>query len=186
MDKKLTKANLRRRKFAELIHADPKMSATDAAIQAGYAEGSAKVTASKLLKRPEVQEYLDELAGKQQEKTVIEADSILKRLDYVGDVDPADIYDANGNLRHVKDMPMSVRKSIKSIKVRRVTTRNNDDEKVEEEHITVEFWNKNEANALLGKNMRLFTDRLEIQNDAGLAQIVRERQEARDRGIDQG
>lgn len=56
------------------------LNGTQAAIRAGYAQGSAEVTASQLLRIPKVRQVIDELKAERQQRTQITADWVLEKI----------------------------------------------------------------------------------------------------------
>jgi phage terminase small subunit len=74
----LTKAQIKRRKFAELVFSG--VSATQAAKDCGYSEKTAYSAGSRLLKNVEVREYLTTLAAEHKNTSVMNYDEILAEV----------------------------------------------------------------------------------------------------------
>lgn len=55
-------------------------NATQSAIKAGYAENSASVTGSKMLRKPKVRKYIDNVMEKRSKNTIATADEVLEYL----------------------------------------------------------------------------------------------------------
>lgn len=55
-------------------------NATQSAIKAGYAENSASVTGSKMLRKPKVRKYIDDVMEKRSKNTIATADEVLEYL----------------------------------------------------------------------------------------------------------
>lgn len=55
-------------------------NATQSAIKAGYAENSASVTGSKMLRKPKVRQYIDEVMSERSNNTIATADEVLQYL----------------------------------------------------------------------------------------------------------
>jgi len=85
------------------------LNGTQAAIRAGYSVKGAHVQAAQLLSNPNVSGYLQKLKAERSERTKINADWMLRRLEQDASADMADLYDANGNFKHIKDWPMAFR-----------------------------------------------------------------------------
>jgi len=83
-----------------------------AAIAAGYAAGSADVTASKLLRNPKVAQVIAERQARRSERTQVDADYVLHRLHDIDQLDIIDILDDAGNVRPVREWPKAWRQSI--------------------------------------------------------------------------
>lgn len=56
------------------------VNATKAAIRAGYSDKSAKVTASKLMKRQDIRDYIDQLLEERQKPTIAKAEEVMEFL----------------------------------------------------------------------------------------------------------
>lgn len=55
-------------------------NATQSAITAGYAENSASVTGSKMLRKPKVRQYIDAVMSERSKNTIATADEVLEYL----------------------------------------------------------------------------------------------------------
>lgn len=55
-------------------------NATQSAIKAGYAENSASVTGSKMLRKPKVRQYIDAIMNERSKNTIATADEVLEYL----------------------------------------------------------------------------------------------------------
>lgn len=55
-------------------------NATQSAIKAGYAENSASVTGSKMLRKPKVRQYIDVVMNERSKNTIATADEVLEYL----------------------------------------------------------------------------------------------------------
>lgn len=55
-------------------------NATQSAVKAGYAENSASVTGSKMLRKPKVRKYIDSVMEKRSKNTIATADEVLEYL----------------------------------------------------------------------------------------------------------
>lgn len=58
-------------------------NATQSAIKAGYAENSASVTGSKMLRKPKVRQYIDGVMSERSKNTIATADEVLQYLSRV-------------------------------------------------------------------------------------------------------
>jgi len=123
----------KQQKFCEEYMID--LNATQAAIRAGYSEGSAKQIASENLSKPDVAERIAELRAEQTARTEITTDSILLRLNQVAD-------------RCMQSEP--------------VMERNSSGEMEETGEFKFEHSGANRALELLGKSKGLFVERREL------------------------
>lgn len=83
--------NPRQQRFVEEYLVD--LNATQAAIRAGYAEGSAKVTASRMLTDDNVAAAIAEAKAKRSERTEITQDMVLRELALIGFANAGDYFD---------------------------------------------------------------------------------------------
>lgn len=91
----------RRRRFVAELIADPKLNATQAAIRAGFSKNGAKQRGCILMKDPEIQTALKAGFDERAERTKIDADWVLERLQAIVErcmaVDPEDFNPAAAN-----------------------------------------------------------------------------------------
>lgn len=106
-DRKLTP---KQQRFVEEYLID--LNATQAAIRAGYSKKTADVQGPRLLGNVGVAAAISEAKAKREQRTQIDADWVLKRLELESDADLADLYDDSGALKPVKDWPMVWRKGL--------------------------------------------------------------------------
>lgn len=97
------KLTAKQQRFVEEYLID--LNGTQAAMRAGYAAGSADVTASNLLGNHKIQAELDKLKSKRSEETQIDAAWVLRRLAAEAEADIADLYGEDGQLLPVKEWP---------------------------------------------------------------------------------
>lgn len=144
------------------------LNATQAAIRAGYSERSAHVTGTRLLANAKVREAVDEAKRARAERVEVKQDTVLRELLRIATVDIGQAYDEEGRLRPLKDIPEDVRRAIAGIEV--------DEIGGEEGGIgftrKVKFWDKPKALELIGKHLKLFTDRFEVEGKLTLEQLV--------------
>lgn len=152
----------RQKAFIEEFPVD--LNATKAAERAGYAKNSARTHASELMAKPEIQEAIQEKLDDRSRRTEITADLVLENILNMADLDIGDAYDDNGRLLSIKDMPKHVRKSISSIKVFEEFEGYGADRIKVGVVREVKFCDKVKTNELLGKHLKLFADKLEIED----------------------
>lgn len=72
---------------------------TKAAIKAGYAEKSAHVTGSRLLKNPKIMDALSKAQGKAMDKVDIQVSHVLRVIKSILTFDPRDLYYPDGSVK---------------------------------------------------------------------------------------
>jgi phage terminase small subunit len=129
-------------------------NATQAAIRAGYSRKTAGSQGHDLLKKPEIAAAVKLKV----EQVAMEADEVLERLSDIASSDLGDIFDKDGNMLPLHEIPAQVRRAIASFETETnalgVTT------------TKVKFWDKPATLGLLGRHHKLFTDRLEVEEQA--------------------
>lgn len=127
---------------------------TRAAIEAGYSRRTADMQASRLLKNVKVLTEVERRRNKRDEKFEVEASDILRQLIAIGGSDVRELFDADGNLRSIKDLPDHVAAAIASVEVvkRNITA---GDKQVDTIY-KVKLWPKVPALELLGRHKALF------------------------------
>ncbi len=136
-----------RRKFVEEYIIDE--DTLKAAARAGF---STPEYGFQLISDPIVSQAIAIAKAKRMERTHITADKTLRELAWIGYCDPEDAFDENDNLRPLRQMPEHLRHAIASVTVKRLKTKKiGEDTRVEEELVSVKFWNKNEALVRLGR-----------------------------------
>lgn len=88
------------------------LNATQAAIRAGYAEGSADVEGCRLLGNAKVAESIAALKAERSERTRIDAEWLLTRLAAEATADVNDLYAEDGRIKAVKDWPLIWRQGL--------------------------------------------------------------------------
>lgn len=151
------------------------LNATQAAIKAGYAQKSAAVTASKLLKNAGIEAAIAATKKKQADRLEVKAERVLLELARIAWVDIREAQDDKGNWLPLHEWPENIRRAVSSIEYERMITGIAEDGTHIEKVLLkkVKFWDKPKSNELLGKHLALFVD-LKHQHDVGptLAEIV--------------
>lgn len=136
-------------------------NATQAATRAGYSEKTAKQIGSKLLTVVDVAAAIDAGTKKQAASLGVKAEDILRELMRIGYSDTGQLLDERGNCRTLNEMPEDIRRCIASVKF-------SGDGGTE-----VKLWPKNNALELLGKHLKMFTEKLELTGkDGGAVQVA--------------
>lgn len=156
-------------------------NATKSAEAAGYSVRTAYAQGSDLLKHPEVAKLIAAGAEKTVERISRKGADILEELARLGFSDITEIYTdgpkcsecgaERGTLRHPKDMPLRVRRAIESIEFEELWD-GPPGEKFELGRITkIRLHSKTKGLELLGKNLKLFTDKVELSGNVNIAVV---------------
>lgn len=142
------------------------LNATQAAIRAGYSENTASETGYENLRKPQIAEAIKEAQDKRSERTEITQDMVVKELARIAFLDIRQAFDEEGKLLPIKDMPEDVARAIGGMDV--VTTLNGSGEDAVLELLKkVKIIDKKGALELLGKHLKMFTDKHELTGKDG-------------------
>lgn len=143
-------------------------NATQAAIRAGYSAKTAGSIGEENLKKPEIAAEIKAALERRNQRVEVKADDVLRELLRLAMVDIGEAYDENNNLKKLHDMPPGVRRSIAQIETHYIG--GGEDGAIEVKK--VKFNDKTKALELLGKHLKLFTDKLEVSGKMTLEQLV--------------
>jgi len=132
-------------------------NATQAAIRAGYSAKSAHVQAFDLLKKPKVAATIAQLVYARAKRTEITADRVIQELACLAFLDPSSICNPDGTMLNVHEMPEDARRAISGIEVEELYCK--DGTRIGRLK-KVKFWSKPQAAELLGKHLRIFSDKV--------------------------
>lgn len=93
------------------------LNATQAAIRAGYSEKTANRTASENMSKPDIQSRIAELKAQRNDLVGINATYVLKRLVEIDQMDVLDILTDSGELKAVRDWPLTWRTTLSGMEV---------------------------------------------------------------------
>lgn len=144
-----------------------------AAVRAGYAPKSAKVTASRLLKKPAVRVALQDKVERHIEavaeataSTDLNAARVLEELRRLAFSDPRALFDAQGNLKPLQELTAEEAACIGSFEVLIKNAKGNDGA-MDLVH-KFKLWDKPKALEMLAKHFKLLIDRVEVSDPDGL------------------
>lgn len=125
---------------------------TEAAIKAGYSEKTASSQASRLLTHAKVQEFIQEYIKGREKRTEITGDMVIQELAKIAFVDVKNIYDDNGDLLPIPNLPSEITSAISTFKTRKENQGNSDYDIIEE----YKMHDKMRALEMLGKHTGIF------------------------------
>jgi phage terminase small subunit len=123
------------------------LNGTQAAIRAGFAEKSARVTANRLLTNHNIQAAIEAGKKKREAKVELTAERILQEYKCLAFSDIGEIVDFSGpdpRLRPANEIPEAARRAISKIKLKRYTEGNGESAR-EVEVVEFSLWGKREA-----------------------------------------
>lgn len=139
-------------------------NAYQAAIRAGYAATTAHSQSHVMLEMPEIKELVTKALIKQADNLDLSPEKVLKELAKIAFIDPRVIFDDNGELKPLSQIPKEARACIATI------------DKSYDKHGNVvkkvKLVSKIDALDKLGKHLKLFNDTVDINITVGLAERI--------------
>lgn len=180
--------NHKQKRFALEYRVDH--NATQAALRAGYSSRGAETQGMRLLRNAEVQRLIAQHDEKVLAKVEEKGNRVLEELALIGYFDPLGIFIDScpgdrgctedkhecgvGTLRALKAMPPEVRRNIKSLKFTELFEGASGEKFVAGRVVDITFWDKVKSLELIGKNQKLFTDKVEVSADESLLDLLTE------------
>ena len=142
------------------------LNATQAAIRAGYSKKTANRIASQNLSKLDIQNLISELSKKATQRNEITVDRVLEEYAAIAFLDPQDIFNNDGTLKPLSEIPEQARRAISGIEIteKNVGTRT-DPFMVDVTKIKIE--NKKGALDSIGKYLAMFIDRVDHSSKDG-------------------
>lgn len=147
-------------------------NATKAAIRAKYSKKTARSQGQRLLTNVAISRAIKRALAKQEERTEITADRILKELMRIGMVDIREAFKPDGTLKAIKDIPIEISRAISGIEVDEIWQGQGKLKAFVGVTKKIKFWEKTKALELLGKHLKLFIDRLDITGSMKLEDVI--------------
>ena len=138
------------------------MNAKQAAIRTGYSKKTAEVQGSCLLSNPKVAAAVAKAKNKTADKLEITRERWLKELACAAFIDIRDLYEDDGSIKLVRDMPENARRAIAGFEVAEIFDRADGDQKSAIGLLKkVRLIQKNNSLELIGKHLGFLGDRAE-------------------------
>jgi phage terminase small subunit len=109
------KLNEKQKRFCHEYAVD--LNATQAAIRAGYSAKTSGSMAFDLLKKPDIQSYIQKLRQEREQKTGFNAQWALERLMIIADVDVRQLFDSDGRVLRPDKLPDDLAKTIAGFEI---------------------------------------------------------------------
>ncbi len=153
------------------------LNGRQAAIRAGYAEKSAEVQASQLLRKPKVRAAVDAALAARSERVQVTTDEVLREFKRLALVDIGQAFTPEGALKPLAEMDVDVRRSIASIEVDETWVDGKDEDGKPKRYLVgqlrkVKFWDKKGALDSLAKHKGMFIERVEHSASASLEELI--------------
>lgn len=142
------------------------MNGAAAAVRAGYAPKSAKVTASRLLKKPAVKAALHAKTTTQLQSTGLTAARVLEELRRLAFGDIRGLFDEHGNMKPLSTLTEEQAACIGGFEVLIKNAKAGDG--VTDTIHKFKLWDKPKALEMLAKHFALLVERVEVTDGSGL------------------
>jgi len=140
------------------------LNATQAAIRAGYSAKTAEEQGYQLLRKTSVSQAVQVALDARARRTGITADRVLQELAKLAYANLQDFYQANGSLKEIANLPPEVAVALSSIKVNLT-----EGCAIQE----VKLHDKVRCLELIGKHLKLFTEKVELGGEVALSGVLR-------------
>lgn len=134
------------------------LNLTQAATRAGYSAKTAEAAGCRLFKDVKIQSAIQAEMNKRATRTEITADRVLQEIARLAFANLQDFYNENGSLKEIKDLPREVAAALSSTKINLTEAC-----AVQE----IKLHDKKGSLELLGKHLKLFTDKTEFTGADG-------------------
>lgn len=150
------------------------LNATRAAISAGYSEKTAQEQSSCLLSNPIVAKVIADKQRPRLQKLEITADRVIRELALLGFSNMSDYMNIGSDGQPSLDLSGLTRDQAAAIQEIRVdmTGGAGDGERKLVPRTTFKLANKRDSLELLGKHLKLFTEKIELSGSLGLADAI--------------
>lgn len=152
-------------------------NATQAAIRAGYSPRSAHSIANELVEKPDIRAAIEAAEQRRLNRLDLKADDILRELLTFAKTDIRKAFDKSGRLLPIHEMPEDVARAISGVKVFEEFDGQGSERVKVGDVREVKFWDKVKGLELLGKHLKLFTDKIEMKVDGSFADELKKARE---------
>lgn len=167
----------KQRAFVEQYLLNP--DATKAALAAGYSKRTAHSIGHENLSKPKIQAALDEARAERSERVKVDADYVLRRLVEIDQLDVADIFTDEGEIKPIRDWPKAWRQYLSGMDVAEMFEGRGDDREMIGLLKKIKWPDKVKNLELIGKHVQVQAWReqigLEVTDRASALKRARER-----------
>lgn len=148
------------------------LNGTQAAIRAGYSPKTANEQAARLLANVSIKRTVQAEMDKRAQRVETKADSVLAELSRIGYADIRPLFKDDGTIKDPKDWPDDLARAVASFEVQE-TFEMLDGQRIWTGYLKkIKIWDKPKSLELLGKNQKLFTDKVEHSGSISLEELV--------------
>lgn len=141
---------------------------TLSASDSGKYSGISTASANRILKKPDVQAALKLINETMGRKSNFDGAELLERTNEIATYDPIDVFNHDGTVKAIKDIPAPIRRAVKKLVVREVWDTDPNGVPVMTGYIkTIEFYDKVKGLEMLGKYDGVFRERVDHTHEIG-------------------
>jgi phage terminase small subunit len=137
------------------------LNATQAAIRAGYAARSAKVTGCRLLTNANLQAEIQGATNRLSKKLELKAEDTLRGIANIAKFDPRKLFDEKGNAKDIHDLDLETAQVLSGFDFVTLYEGEGEQKHAFGQLRKVRFSDRLKAYELLGRHQKLFTDKVE-------------------------
>jgi phage terminase small subunit len=137
------------------------LNATRAATAAGYSRKGAEVTGSQLLRNPKVGAEIERRITERAGRLEINADRVLKELARLAFLDPRKFFNDDGSPKQINDLEEDTARALAGMEVMELFEGSGEQKHVYGLIRKYKLADKRGSLELLGKHLKLFTDKVE-------------------------
>jgi phage terminase small subunit len=142
-------------------------NAAQAAIRAGYSAKCARQIGHVLLKQPGVKAAIEAAQKAQYKRIHMTKEAVLAGLAEIASVDVRDLFNEDGELLPLKEIPPGVRRAIAGIDVEELFEGRGESRKKVGRARKIKLWDKVRALEMLAKHHKLITEKVEHSGPDG-------------------
>lgn len=156
------------RAFITAYIEDPEHHATNAAIKSGYSKKTAQEQSSRLLKNPLIKAEVERRLKEIENVADVTVADVIRELKKIGFVDIRKAYDDDNDLLPIKELPDDVAHAVAGVDTEELFEGTGSERERVGETVKLKLNPKVQALELIGRHLKMFTDRVEHTLDAGI------------------
>jgi phage terminase small subunit len=146
------------------------LNATQAAIRAKYSKKTANEQGARLLANVSIAAAIQKEMDARSHRVNVTSDDVLRELLRLSLVDVTQAFDKDGRLLPIKEIPEDVRRAIAGIDLRTQEASEDDEEdSPASEAVRIKFYDKTKSLDLLGRHLKLWTDKQPLNVNVNLS-----------------
>jgi len=155
------------------------LNGKQSAIRAGYSEKTAESQASSLLRNPKVRAAVQAGMDKRAKKLEISADRVLQEIAKMAFVDERKFFNDDGSIKNVTELDDDTAAALQGFEVEKLYQHFAKGAAQETGTVSkIKIADKTKSLELLGRHLKLFTDKVEVSGLDGLYERLQEARKA--------